>query len=703
MKLSNNSIKVSVIIPVYNMGKYIGKCLDSIINQTLEDIEIICVNDGSKDNSLEIINQYANLDERIIIIDSINEGQGSARNKALSKARGEYVSFIDADDWIELNTYELLYSRVTEDNLDILFFQMVNYINSSINLSFTDLYDCKCFLDNDFQKKIFSLDDFKNFLFEIPVCPVSKLYKRNFLLDNNLEFPEGIIFEDNIFFYNAIFHTKNMGFLNKHLYYRRRHDESVTQNISNKVFDIVTVTNEILKIFQKNRFYNEYNVDIINHVFSMIIEWFFKSPIEYCEDFFHIIKAQSLGFSDLKQDFEICLNDKNKTIYNLFQKNSHYLDFISEYYLSLVNYTHIIESKKMDYKVSVIIPVYNNEFIIHRTLMSVLNQPSCHDCIEIILINDNSIGNVEYILDEYASKYDNVKAIHLNINTGSSGIPRDIGILEASADYLMFLDHDDFFDIGAVQKLYDEISDKDCDVVFGTYTIVSDNEITKISYPNEKKGYFNSILDNERLVSFPPPSIWTKMFKKDFILNNGFLFHPFLGEDAIFMSKVFLNAKGIFYCPNLVVCYHDLNKNSTTNNVFIDYLIEGLISEKYLYDLFKSIDKEIYFKYRCEGNIDFFLTQFLRSSITLDEFHRFYSLFSKFINQSVKYSLSANKQENKVLFDYFVQNNVDKIIEFKNNFGVPISGGISTQDLNKSKNILNIIKFKLENIIKKFT
>ena len=673
MDYNNNNIKISTIIPIFNAEKYLDDCLKSIINQSLKEIEIICVNDGSTDNSLEILNYYSNLDNRIKIINTDNHGQGSARNTALKEAKGEFISFVDADDWIELNSYELLYDIAKKDKLDLLFFKMINYINSSNKLIKTDLYDYKCIKDNFDDGEIFSNIDINDFLFNIAVCPVSKLYNRNFLLKYNHVFPEGIIFEDNIFFYNVILDAKRISFLDKYLYYRRRHNESVTQNITKQSFDIITVTNKILNIFMYRDLYDMYKNKLINHTFSMILEWFFKSPLKYRGSFFLKIKQDFMGFKELKFDYINNLDSNHKLIHHLFIINNDYLDFISQYNLSSVNYSKIIDSKNLNYKVSVVIPIYNNETIIHRTLMSILNQSFGRDNIEIILVNDNSTDNTSKVIDNYAYKYNNIKVIHLESNTGSSGTPRNIGLLEASANYIMFLDHDDFFEINAIEKLYNEIIAKDCDVVFGTYAVVSNGNLTKISYPNEKQGYFNNLSENERLVSFPPPSIWTKLFKKDFILNHNILFSPFLGEDAIFMTKVLINAKGISYLGNLLVCFHALDNKSLTNNVSLNYLMEGLFSEKYLLNLYLSIGKEYFFKYRCEGNLDFFLTQFLRSNLNMDEFNNFYDELHLFIIKCNSYSLIPKDENNKYLFEHILINDINAIINFKNEVGVPIS------------------------------
>ena len=113
-------IKVSIVIPVYNVQKYLHECLDSLINQTLKDIEIICINDGSTDNSLNILKEYALKDSRIKVIDKENEGQGIARNLGIELAQGEFIGFVDPDDWLEPEMLEMMYNQAK-----VLFSQVV--------------------------------------------------------------------------------------------------------------------------------------------------------------------------------------------------------------------------------------------------------------------------------------------------------------------------------------------------------------------------------------------------------------------------------------------------------------------------------------------------------------------------------------------------------------------------------------------------
>lgn len=136
-----NNPKVSIIMPVYNVEKYLKKCLNSLINQTLDDIEIICVNDGSTDNSDKILQEFAQKDSRIKILTQSNKGQSVARNLAIENANGEYLGFVDSDDWVDLDYFEKLYNIAIKYDCDIACagFKRCGNLKSSIRKHYTDI------------------------------------------------------------------------------------------------------------------------------------------------------------------------------------------------------------------------------------------------------------------------------------------------------------------------------------------------------------------------------------------------------------------------------------------------------------------------------------------------------------------------------------------------------------------------------------
>ena len=124
-------IKVSVVMPVYNVQEYLSQCLDSIINQTYKNIEVICINDGSTDNSIYVLKEYAKLDDRIKIFSQENQGQGISRNKGIKYAKGEYILFVDPDDWIEITAIEKIIMAFKKTNAKVLQFDFLTYLEES--------------------------------------------------------------------------------------------------------------------------------------------------------------------------------------------------------------------------------------------------------------------------------------------------------------------------------------------------------------------------------------------------------------------------------------------------------------------------------------------------------------------------------------------------------------------------------------------
>ena len=180
----NYTPKVSVIIPVYNVEQYLRECLDSVVNQTLKEIEIICVDDGSTDKSLDILLEYAKKDNRITVLKQENLHAGVARNAGLAVARGEYLSFLDSDDFFELNMHNEVYKKAVNTNAEIVMFNAY-------------LYDDTKKQDNEVDwtlkvqdvPEIFSYKDIPNTIFKLSNCWVwNRLYKSAFIKENNLRF-----------------------------------------------------------------------------------------------------------------------------------------------------------------------------------------------------------------------------------------------------------------------------------------------------------------------------------------------------------------------------------------------------------------------------------------------------------------------------------------------------------------------------------
>lgn len=194
-------LKVSVIIPVYNVEAYLRQCLDSVVNQTLCEIEIICVNDGSTDESAAILNEYVAKDARIKILTQVNSGQGAARNSGLMVANGEYVYFMDADDELaNASVLETLVAMAQRDSLDVLFFDAETVVDEGVQTSAVHASDYIRQYDYSLVKSGRRLlsEFLKNR--EYTVSPCLAIYRRAFFKESNISFPsERIFYEDNIF------------------------------------------------------------------------------------------------------------------------------------------------------------------------------------------------------------------------------------------------------------------------------------------------------------------------------------------------------------------------------------------------------------------------------------------------------------------------------------------------------------------------
>lgn len=250
---------ISVIVPVYNVQDYIEKCLDSILSQTFTNFELICVNDGSTDNSREILEKYKKRDCRIKIIDKQNGGLSSARNAGMDVARGEFLSFIDSDDWVDVTMLEKLYKSINFYNSDIAICAVHQFDETNQQIDDSNPYYTLEFFDKSFDNTVFSYKNVKPFIMDVCVMAWNKLYRRSFIQNCNAKFPQGLIFEDGPFFFNIFFKTQRVSIVRDFLYYYRiNRKNSIIQKAGKKFLDVISVTeimyNEIKNLEDFNDF-----------------------------------------------------------------------------------------------------------------------------------------------------------------------------------------------------------------------------------------------------------------------------------------------------------------------------------------------------------------------------------------------------------------------------------------------------------------
>lgn len=302
--------KVSIIIAVYNAENYLSKCLNSAINQTLKDIEIICVDDGSTDNSLEILKRFAKKDKRIIVIHQDNAGQGAALNTALDNVTGEYILNIDCDDWIELNSCEFLYSKSKDLDLDLLFYCAKVYDEYNEEYFCTPYYSFSIF-DSELVDTVF---DFKSIGDNLDMCVTNwtKFYKASFIKEYSFKFEE-FHFQDNIFHWNVFLKAKRNSFTKKYFYYHRIREGQISFKYNRNYFDNIVMSDYYVDIFKKNNLFEKYRTKITNNKISIIASTYFKFDDELRREYWKLAKEDLLNFN---KDCDVgLLSDDNNFFY----------------------------------------------------------------------------------------------------------------------------------------------------------------------------------------------------------------------------------------------------------------------------------------------------------------------------------------------------------------------------------------------------
>ncbi len=319
-------VKISVIIPVYNVENYLNECLDSVVNQTLSDIEIICVNDGSTDNSLNILKQYSKSDNRIKIINQNNLGVSSARNNGLDVSVGKYICFLDSDDYLELDALEKVYDVSESNGLDICLFKLINF-DDDTKKQYNEEYFDMTFLKKKYGSSVFSHNDIESDLFRISVTPHSKLFNREFI--SQFKFPEGLIYEDNVFFTQAMFEAGRVLFYDEYLYNRRIRQNSITHSGNEKCIDWIEIFNILINITKDYGYYDKYKSVLYYKAIFSSYNIFKDLDEKYKQDFFIKLKKDFEGKKSewLNEDSFINSEKRLQFIFNECLSSNNHIEF----------------------------------------------------------------------------------------------------------------------------------------------------------------------------------------------------------------------------------------------------------------------------------------------------------------------------------------------------------------------------------------
>lgn len=271
VKKSKNP-KVSVIVPVYNVEKYIDKCLDSLVNQTLKDIEIIVVNDGSPDNSQSIIDKYAKKYSTIHSYIKKNGGVSDARNFGIKEAKGDYIAFVDGDDFVSIDMYEKMYNKAISGNFDVVVCDL-NYVYEDGSIK---RVSSKIEMDTT---------NIKNTYVNMYPCVWNKIYKRE-LFDKKIEFKKGVWFEDVDFLYKIFPYINNIGVVKEPLNQYVQRSGSITKTFDKRLYNYVDNFNDLIVFYKDRGIYNNYKKELEYCYVRYLYATFIKQAAHFNKDEF---------------------------------------------------------------------------------------------------------------------------------------------------------------------------------------------------------------------------------------------------------------------------------------------------------------------------------------------------------------------------------------------------------------------------------
>ena len=551
-----SNIKVSVIMPVYNDGENIEESLNSVYNQTLNEIEVVCINDGSTDNSLEIMNTFKEKFLSMQIINQENLGSGIARNRGMEVAQGEYLAFLDADDkYLDNNALELMYNIAIAHDADMVSANLKGILASG------ELEN------NPILKRFSKIDTISPKDYGIPYSYIKNIFKKSFIEENGFTFPDLRRGQDPVFLAEILTTVKEIPVVPVDLYGVRYPVQGSLNKINNH---------------QKKH-------DYIMH---------FKSTFDV---------LRKANFIDMFHDYEVKLyeyikhpgNSKDRFIYDtvneIFKDDKEVLDKA----LPLFDIG--------DVKVSIVIPVYNASAFLDYSINSILNQ-TLKD-IELVCVNDGSKDNSLEILKDFAQKDSRIHII--DQENGGCGAARNRGLDNVHGKYVYFFDPDDFLVPNALEELYNNAINNDSDLVLFKLAFWIEGQPIDYSQPYfDLDEYFIGVdfnnftfnhNDIKRYVmnakAFAP---WFKLYRTDFLkAYDDFYFPvnlPF--DDVPFHVKSLLRASRISFVPDFFYHYKIDNPNSvnsTSSNsikiINIINIVEDFLRKDGFYEDFK---KEFY-------------------------------------------------------------------------------------------------------------
>ncbi|MBO5176998.1 MAG: glycosyltransferase [Lachnospiraceae bacterium] len=509
--ISENKIKVSVVVPVYNVEQYLVQCMESLVNQTLQEIEIICVNDGSKDGSLDILREYEQKDHRVRVISGENHGYGHAMNTGIDAAKGEFLGIVEPDDYADLHMFETLYQRATATGVDIVKADFYRFFGEGDEQR--NVYNSTARVPENYNHIINPKKDKECFRFIMNTW--SGIYRMDFLNQYRIRHNEtpGASFQDNGFWFQGFCRTEKITFINKPLLYNRRDNPNSSVNNREKIY---CANEEYAYIRQFLRDNPELEKDFLPqflmkkyHTYMFTLN---RVGWQYKQEFLQRFAEE---FKQAEEQGELCkaaFTPQEWTNLHWIMNNP------EEYYEKVV---------KKEIEISVIIPVYNTEKYLRQCLESLETQSFTR--FEVICVDDGSTDGSKQIIEGLMNR-DKRFSLVTQQNQGA-GAARNRGMELAKGEYLLFLDADDYFAPDMLLHAWQKIRETEADICVmnswqhdeETGMIQPCNYALRIdAYPGWRPFRVQDMGKNpfRNFMGWA----WDKLYLKRFIMNNNLKF-----------------------------------------------------------------------------------------------------------------------------------------------------------------------------------
>lgn len=579
-----SDIKVSVILPSLNVKEYISECIQSVCKQTLKDIEIICVDAGSTDGTLELIEHAKQNDPRIKLVKSVKKSYGLQMNLGVQYAQGKYIAIVETDDYILPEMMNFLYEVCERNDLDFAKADFYRFTRSENGEE--TRYLNKLTAKSEYYNRVINPRVEKE-VFTFVMNTWSGIYRKRFLEQESIVHNEtpGASFQDTSFWFQTFSKAKRVYFVNKPFYMNRRDNPNSSVYSTKKTY---AFCDEYAYLYDK-LFANGKNRDLMPQYqlyrYKAYMSSLNKCPFEEKKNFIKKFKADLLE-SKIKGELDVSLftNSGKKTVDLLINKTDEFIERQKKVkppvYRMGSNSRQIIRASKRtesDVDISVILPFFNAEKYISKTIDSVLNQTL--QTIEVIAVDDGSTDDSLSIVKGYCDRDDRI-ALLTQPNSGS-GPARNYGMKVAKGKYIAFIDADDWYpDEDVLKKLFNAAEQNNAKVCGGSFSNWMNGKVTtQFSGVYQKYTFVNEGLQKFQDYQFDY-GYHRFIYDRELIRANNIEFPPLLRyQDPPFFLEIMTIAKEFYAIPDIVYCYRKGHNKVVWNREKIEDLLTGILFE----------------------------------------------------------------------------------------------------------------------------